>query len=116
MANDDNELSEYLVGTWTEVQESPGLVVTLSHTHHKDGSWMLEASANYDGAATLKNSATGTWRVEDGCLITTVEKSDVEVMQTGDTFQDDILIAVDGELHLMVGTTGETTVRTKIAD
>ena len=65
MANDDNELSEYLVGTWTEVQESPGLVVTLSHTHHKDGSWMLEASANYDGAATLKNSATGTWRVED---------------------------------------------------
>ncbi|MBA4190731.1 MAG: hypothetical protein C0467_22325 [Planctomycetaceae bacterium] len=72
---DDAEITKHLVGKWAvdEVGDH-GLKVRGTAHFKKDGTFEAEATIG-DGEKPVKLSLSGTWKVSDGVIVSTVTKS-----------------------------------------
>jgi len=71
----DVQIAKALVGAWSGEVEDNGAKVKAVTRYKSDGTFEGEAATPQAGEKSPKGTTTGTWMVENGVLIETVEKS-----------------------------------------
>jgi len=95
----DEEITKLLVGKWT-VDEGDGVKepkIKGTMNYKKDGT--VDAEATIDaGKQTFKISLSGTWKVKEGVLISTVTKTNApELIKEGHVSKDTVVSIDDKE-------------------
>jgi hypothetical protein len=87
----DAEIRALLVGKWVQQKKGPGGAVAKgSTTFKKDGTFAGEATITVNGQ-TITVTVSGTWKVVNGTLIETIEKSNVPTLSKGQVSKDKVL-------------------------
>jgi hypothetical protein len=95
----DEQISKLLVGKWlVDLEEGNGVKIKGSTTYKKDGAVDAEATIQL-GDKTIKMNVSGTWKVKDGTIISTVTKtSNPDIIKEGLITKDKVVSIDDKSL------------------
>ena len=87
----DQEITKRLIGEWVAEEEgAQGLKIRAVTRYAADGKLSGEAVIS-KGEKSVKINAEGQWKIENGFLIETVEKSNAPFIKPGQVTKDEIL-------------------------
>jgi hypothetical protein len=112
----DAQIKALLIGKW--VQEIPGQGGAVGKgytTYKKDGTFIGKATATVNGQTLFTINLSGTWKVADGTIIETVEKSDDPRVPTGKVSRDKVL-AISKKVLKVRTEKGEVSALTRVTD
>jgi len=97
----DLELQQNVIGTWTGVELRPGVKVSGFETFKSDGQFLAISHISKDIVAPFDVETYGTWKVENGMLVMVTSKSNNSVLSpAGDISQDKIISITQNKLEL----------------
>lgn len=94
----DADIAKLLVGKWTTEEGKEGEPkVKSTFIYDKDGTFAVEATIE-TGGKTEKIVVSGTWKVADGVILDTVEKTNTENLKVGRVTRDTVISIDDKTL------------------
>jgi len=94
----DAEIRQRLVGKWNEVTSGGGVKSQTVNEFTTEGRFKTEGTMTIDGAESPQ-AYTGTWTVSGGVLTYTIQTSQPDVFEPGETVQDEVLGIDDREFR-----------------
>jgi hypothetical protein len=93
----DAAISKALVGKWSEEVSADGAKATGTMHYMNDGTLKLEGTIVV-GRRSWEVKASGTWKVSDGVLITTISKTSApDLLEVGSVSKDPV-ISIDDKV------------------
>jgi hypothetical protein len=111
----DAEIKRLIVGKWAqEIDGDNGIKVKGTTTYRRDGTFTGEAAFSVAGQ-TIRIALEGTWKVQDGVISETVEKSNSPAVSKGQVQKDHVLSISQRTLERK-DEQGKRTVQTRVGD
>src|SRR4051812_10555728 len=87
----DADIRRLIVGKWAqEIQTDQGITVKGTTTYRRDGTFTGDAEFSVAGQ-TIRIALEGTWKVADGVIAETVEKSNSPAVAKGQVSKDQVV-------------------------
>jgi hypothetical protein len=111
----DASLFAAIIGCWTDQRAAQGVTVRGLTCYHPDGKAEMTAEAK-GGGVQLAVKASGTWRIANKKLISTVTESSLpQMMAPGTTTTDDI-ISISADRMVIITEDGTKYISVKVEE
>jgi hypothetical protein len=111
----DAEIKKLIVGKWAqEIEGGNGVKVKGTTTYKRDGTFVGEATIAVAGQS-IHIALEGTWKVQDGVIAETVEKSNSPAVSKGQVSKDQVLSISQRSMERK-DDQGKRTVQTRVGD